>query len=266
MPNEHHHIPRNGRRDVRNEPRNEPSDVRGAEQRRLHPEQGQRAARDAGGRSESFSRQRDAEQLRAGYSPREWDRQDWSHNTRSEPDWDPERGFARGGDRWEEERYDGGSRYDRNESRPAGRGYESRGPQGGYQRDFEPGRYYDEREGARHLADWGPELREGRGEHSRLGQQLSDAGRRLIGKVKRIVRNPKNYRRSDERIREDVCDRLSVSDEVDPSDIEVTVSNGEVTLTGSVQTRQMKFMAEETADEVPGVHDVHNQLRVARGT
>jgi hypothetical protein len=266
MPNQHHHDPRNGRRDVRNEP----SDIRGAEQRRLQPEP-QRTTRSAGGRTENFSRQRDAEQLRAGYSPGEWDRQEPSHNTRSEPDWDPDRGFARSGDRWEEERHDGSPRYDRNENRPAGRGYETRGYQGGYQRDFEPGRY-DEREGARHLPDWGPQRSEARhddtrrGEHGRLGQQLSDAGRNLIGKVKRLVRNPKNYRRSDERIREDICDRLAVSDEVDPSDIEVTVSNGEVTLTGTVQTRQMKFIAEETADEVAGVHDVHNQLRVARGT
>jgi osmotically-inducible protein OsmY len=55
-----------------------------------------------------------------------------------------------------------------------------------------------------------------------------------------------------------------VSHEVDPSEIEVSVSNGEVTLTGTVETRQMKFIAEETADDVPGVHDVHNQLRVQR--
>jgi hypothetical protein len=224
MPNEHHHGPRNGRRDARNQP----VDVRGAEPRRLHPDP---PPRNAGGRSEDFSRQRDAEQLRAGYSPREWDRQDWPRNTRSEPDWDPERGFAQSGDRWEEDRYHGSPRYDRNESGSAqrGDGYTPRGAEG---------------------------------EHGRFGQQLSDAGRRFLGRVNRIVRNPKNYRRSDERIREDVCDRLSVSDEVDPVDIEVMVENGEVTLTGSVQTRQMKFIAEETADDVPGVHEVHNQLRV----
>jgi osmotically-inducible protein OsmY len=97
-----------------------------------------------------------------------------------------------------------------------------------------------------------------------IGQQLQDAGRRLLGRVERIVRNPKNYKRSDERIREDICDRLSVSDQVDPSEVEVSVANGEVTLTGTVQTRYMKFIAEEMTDDVPGVHDVHNQLRVAR--
>jgi hypothetical protein len=230
MPNEHHHGPRNGRRGARHEP----VDAGRAEPRRLHPDEQERMRRNAGGRSEDFSRQRDAEQRRAGYSPRDWDRQDWPRNTRSEPDWDPERGFARSGDRWEEDRYDGSPRYDRNEAGPAARGFGD-GPRG-----------YE-------------------GEHGRFGQQLSDAGRRLLGKVRRIVRNPKNYKRSDERIREDVCDRLSVSDEVDPVDIEVMVENGEVTLTGSVETRQMKFIAEETADDVPGVHEVHNQLRVPRG-
>jgi hypothetical protein len=257
MPNEHHHGPRNGRREARNEP----VDIRGAEPRRIHPDSQQRQA---GGRSDDFSRQRDAEQLRAGYSPRDWDRQDWPRNTRSEPDWDPERGFAQRGDRWEEDRYDGSPRYDRNESGPAqrGYGYGARGYTGGYDRGYEQ----RGREDTRQLPDWGPELRGGEpgraDEHGRFGQQLSDAGRRLLGKVKRIVRNPKNYKRSDERIREDICDRLSVSDEVDPGDIEVMVANGEVTLTGTVETRQMKFIAEEMADEVPGVHEVHNQLRV----
>lgn len=264
MPNEHHHGPRNGRRDARNEP----VDVRGAEPRRLQPDPQGRTQRNAGGRSEDFSRQRDAEQLRAGYSPRDWDRQDWPRNTRSEPEWDPERGVAHSGDRWEEDRYYGSPRYDRNESGSPQRGYGSRGYEGGFDRGYEQRfeqRGHGEREDTRHLADWGPQHRNEpghSGEHGKFGQQLSDAGRRLVGKVKRLVRNPKNYKRSDERIREDVCDRLSLSDEVDPVDIEVMVANGEVTLTGSVQTRQMKFIAEEMADEVPGVHEVHNQLRV----
>lgn len=266
MPHEHHQGPRNGRRNARQES----LEGRDAEQRRPHDDP-REPMRSAGGRSESFSRQRDAEQLRAGYSPRDWQRHDQPRNTRSEPDWDPERGMARpwerefepGGERWEEERYYGSPRYDRNEFGPERRGHSPYGYEGGYGRGY--GRE-SERQGARHLPDWGPAMDEPErsGQHH-LGQQLSDASRRLIGKVKRIVRNPKNYRRSDERIREDICDRLSVSDEVDPVDIEVMVSNGEVTLTGTVPTRAMKFFAEETADEVPGVHDVHNQLRIARG-
>jgi hypothetical protein len=78
-------------------------------------------------------------------------------------------------------------------------------------------------------------------------------------------RGPKGYTRSDDRIREDVCDRLSMDDDVDASEIQVRVENGEVTLVGTVQTRSMKHQAEDLAEDVPGVSDVHNQLRVLKG-
>jgi osmotically-inducible protein OsmY len=78
-------------------------------------------------------------------------------------------------------------------------------------------------------------------------------------------RGPKGYSRSDDRIREDVCDRLSVDDDVDASEIEVKVQGAEVTLEGSVPTRAMKHQAENLADEVLGVKDVHNKLRVDKG-
>ena len=77
-------------------------------------------------------------------------------------------------------------------------------------------------------------------------------------------RGPKGYVRTDERIREDVCDRLSASDEVDATDISVRVENGEVTLEGSVETRHMKRLAEDIAEDVSGVSDVHNTIRVQK--
>jgi hypothetical protein len=77
-------------------------------------------------------------------------------------------------------------------------------------------------------------------------------------------RGPKGYVRTDERIREDVCDRLSWNDEVDATDITVRVEGGEVTLEGSVETRHMKRLADDIADEVPGVRDVHNTIRVTK--
>lgn len=101
------------------------------------------------------------------------------------------------------------------------------------------------------------------GEES-FGQQMRDMGHRVMSKVKRAFRGPKGYKRSDERIREDVNDRLSEQASFDPSEIEVSVSNGEVTLTGSVDSRRNKFMAEEIADDVGGVTEVHNQIRVTR--
>jgi hypothetical protein len=55
-----------------------------------------------------------------------------------------------------------------------------------------------------------------------------------------------------------------MSNDLDPSEIEVTVTNCEVTLSGSVDSRQAKFRAEQIAEDILGVKDVSNQLRVKR--
>jgi hypothetical protein len=73
---------------------------------------------------------------------------------------------------------------------------------------------------------------------------------------------PKNYKRSDQRIREDVCDLLTFDGAIDASDIDVVVEDAEVTLNGTVPDRAMKKMAERCAERVRGVRDVHNRLVV----
>jgi osmotically-inducible protein OsmY len=75
-------------------------------------------------------------------------------------------------------------------------------------------------------------------------------------------RGPKNYTRSDDRIREDINDRLTDHGYLDASDIDVAVEHGEVTLTGTVSSRYQKRMAEDIADDVSGVKNVENRLRV----
>ena len=75
-------------------------------------------------------------------------------------------------------------------------------------------------------------------------------------------RGPKGYTRSDERIREDVNDRLTDDGWLDASDIEVQVSSSEVTLTGEVKSREEKRRAEDIADAVSGVKHVQNNLRI----
>ena len=75
-------------------------------------------------------------------------------------------------------------------------------------------------------------------------------------------KGPKGYQRSDDRIREDVCERLTHHPEVDASEIDVKVNNGEVTLTGTVDERNAKRMAEDAVENVSGVREIHNQLRV----
>lgn len=73
---------------------------------------------------------------------------------------------------------------------------------------------------------------------------------------------PRGYQRSDDRICEDICDRLAQHGQIDASDVDVDVNNGEVTLKGNVDNRRMKRMAEDVAETVSGVRDVHNQLHV----
>lgn len=75
-------------------------------------------------------------------------------------------------------------------------------------------------------------------------------------------RGPKGYRRSDERIREDACECLTDDDRIDASNIEVTVKDCEVTLSGTVRSRQEKRRAEDLVDGLSGVKDVNNGLRI----
>jgi osmotically-inducible protein OsmY len=75
-------------------------------------------------------------------------------------------------------------------------------------------------------------------------------------------KGPRGYERSDERIHEEVCERLTHHPLIDASLMEVSVKNREVTLSGQVLDRQMKHMAEDVADEVSGVREIHNNLRV----
>ena len=94
-----------------------------------------------------------------------------------------------------------------------------------------------------------PEYREGR-----YGESYRHTGFR--------GRGPKGYKRADERIREDICERLTENDDVDASNIEVSVAEGVVSLSGSVDDRWSKRIAEDIAQEVWGAKDVQNHIKV----
>ena len=89
-----------------------------------------------------------------------------------------------------------------------------------------------------------------------------DDARRRRERDEHRGRGPKGYTRSDERIREDVNDRLTDDGWLDASDIEVQVSSAEVTLTGQVNSREEKRRAEDIVEAVSGVKHVQNNLRV----
>jgi hypothetical protein len=77
-------------------------------------------------------------------------------------------------------------------------------------------------------------------------------------------RGPAGYRRSDERILDDAHDRLERDGWVDATDIELSITDGEVALRGTVETRDMRRRAEEIVDAISGVRHVTNDLRVRR--
>ena len=77
-------------------------------------------------------------------------------------------------------------------------------------------------------------------------------------------KGPKGYVRSDEKIQDEINDKLYHDSYVDASEIEVSVNAGEVTLTGTVNDKSTKRRAEDLAEEITGVSDVTNNLKVNR--
>ena len=99
-------------------------------------------------------------------------------------------------------------------------------------------------------------------------QEVCQMLRKEIGGMKRYIREgyrgkgPRNYKRSDQRIREIVCELLCNDPYVDASDIEVEVRNGEVVMTGSVADRYAKRIAEDLAATILGVVNVESRIHV----
>jgi osmotically-inducible protein OsmY len=209
-------------------------------------------------RRRTMDEYRDREQERRHGS--DWDRSnrnrsDWNRSESTRSDWNrsdwnrrPENwrgtsqqqgtGYQGAGNAW--------SNWDRDRDQERWRDRDVRDY--GYSRDYESIRRDEDRYGAR---DYRPS-----------STWSVDQGRTEFGQ-QHWGRGPKGYQRSDNRILEDVCDRLMYSD-VDAGDIEVKVENGEVTLSGSVRDRWDKRRAEDVAEEVSGVRDVHNNIRVHR--
>jgi len=94
----------------------------------------------------------------------------------------------------------------------------------------------------------------------RYGQRGERPGffRRLFNK------GPKGYQRSDERLREDISERLMEADNIDSSEVSVQVVSGKVNLEGTVPDRYMKHAIEDLVDACPGVQDIDNRVRVDR--
>jgi BON domain len=79
---------------------------------------------------------------------------------------------------------------------------------------------------------------------------------------RRYPLGPKGYKRSDERLREDISERLMQAYDIDSSDVTIQVLGAKVVLEGTVPDRYMKHAIENLADAAPGVEDVENRIRV----
>lgn len=107
-------------------------------------------------------------------------------------------------------------------------------------------------------------------------KRVSGAARtRTRNSASRAAGAPAAVRRTDARIRQEICERLSrpvedldmsdlANEHLDVSDVRVSVGGGRVTLEGTVPERRMKPYIEALVDACPGVQDIDNRLRVRR--
>jgi osmotically-inducible protein OsmY len=105
------------------------------------------------------------------------------------------------------------------------------------------------------------------GGSSQYGQQGGSMGQQGYGRSSGMQgrggsRGPKGWQRSDERLKEDICERLYNDQSIDSSEVTVEVLQGKVTLDGSVDDRNVKHAIEDLVDSVPGVKDIENRVRV----
>ena len=75
-------------------------------------------------------------------------------------------------------------------------------------------------------------------------------------------KGPKNWDKSDEKIREEVCETLYVNRYVDASDIEVEVRNAVVFLSGWVNSRDEKKEVQDSLEALCGVKEIRNELHL----
>jgi osmotically-inducible protein OsmY len=212
--------------------------------------------------------------------PRDWEYEndEWSNRRRG---YNPPREFGSERSRWrgDEERDDSESyrRAGPNRGYVGGepnQGYVGFGPDQGFWRsgDLDERRERHPEEGWRHGRGRARDY-EGRGERSWwdrtsdevaswIGDEDAQRRREMDELHSHRGRGPRGYTRSDDRIKEDVNDRLTDHPMIDASDIEVVVNDCEVTLTGTVDSRMTKRRAEDVAEDVLGVRHVQNNLRV----
>jgi hypothetical protein len=122
--------------------------------------------------------------------------------------------------------------------------------------------------GFSHASNTGRDYEENAGYRENYNRLISDrpengpAAQRRNPDGQHKGKGPRAYRRTDDRIMEDINDRMCDNPYLDASDIEVSINNGEVVLTGTVEDRESKRLAAEIGEDISGVKNVENRLRV----
>lgn len=197
------------------------------------------------------NRENQSSQIRSGNSAREFDRRHFDNSSR--------------GDDFDRSEFNRDSEFDRSEFKFddeefGQKPHEHREKQGripGVNR-YGEGRirpdYYEDENGMRHAMT----------ESNRHEFKWSRDPRSEASGESHYGKGPKGYRRRDESIRDDICDLMAHNDELDASDLEVEVTEGIVTLSGTVKSRREKRLAEDLSDDIRGVKDVMNSLSISR--
>jgi osmotically-inducible protein OsmY len=73
-------------------------------------------------------------------------------------------------------------------------------------------------------------------------------------------RGPKGYARTDDHIRHAIEERLAADPTLDPEDIEVAVTSGVVTLTGTVAGIRSRYAAVAVAEDIAAPGNVRDAL------
>lgn len=164
--------------------------------------------------------------------------------------------YGRGGFRGEQERSYGEFRESGRSSSSQWRPEESSRDRQQYGRQYES-QSFDQPYPAGFQSDFGSSQRATRYGFGREGYSESGSHR---GK------GPKGYARSDDRLKEVICEKLTDDPMIDASEISIEVTGQIVKLTGTVDDRSTKYEVEELVERCGGVKDIDNQLRVRSGS
>ncbi|RQR86536.1 MULTISPECIES: BON domain-containing protein [unclassified Burkholderia] len=238
-------------------------------------ERGERAYRDTGERDfrgdESRRHDADYESAYRRFASEDVGPEDWGSewSERSARSSAEQRGADAGADWRGAPGGPGGPGGSRDPAWESGRGYGNRGrtAEGGQGREgahADQPRFRGQHRTGWHGGEGDYDAYNGRDQRRADASGLSRFGDAAQREAMRHRRGPKGYTRSDERIREDVCERLAHALDIDVSDVSVQVRDGRVELDGTVPQRWMKHDIEDIADGCMGVRDVENRVRVRR--